>query len=309
MKNLTLTKKNVEIERKVILEERFQRIESDPSSQLDESMRSILYPNHYYGRPIIGWKHEIENLNYDDVKAFYKRHYNPKNSLLVISGNVTLSESKKIVKKYFSGIKNNNKEKYLEISDPDLKSQVFVELKHPTVQQSIWKKLYRVDSYNSSIINGIALDLGLKILAGGTSSSLYDEFVNKKKLFSMIGGFYNGLARNQGYVYFYAIPKNSMDEKSIDELINKQLKKSIKNDITIEKLEIEKKKYLFDSIYQMDGILKPSEIIGEAITVGLKLKDIEKWNDNLEKVTVELIKAEMNKFLENKNYVIGGLKQ
>ena len=100
-----------------------------------------------------------------------------------------------------------------------------------------------------------------------------------------------------------------MDEKSIDELINKQLKKSIKNDITIEKLEIEKKKYLFDSIYQMDGILKPSEIIGEAITVGLKLKDIEKWNDNLEKVTVELIKAEMNKFLENKNYVIGGLKQ
>ena len=125
----------------------------------------------------------------------------------------------------------------------------------------------------------------------------------------MIGGFYNGLARNQGYVYFYAIPKNSMDEKLIDELINKQLKKSIQDDINVEKLEIEKKKYLFDSIYQMDGVLKPSEIIGEAITVGLKMKDIEKWNDNLEKVTVELIKDEMNKFLENKNYVIGGLKQ
>ena len=100
-----------------------------------------------------------------------------------------------------------------------------------------------------------------------------------------------------------------MDEKLIDELINKQLKKSIQDDINVEKLEIEKKKYLFDSIYQMDGVLKPSEIIGEAITVGLKMKDIEKWNDNLEKVTVELIKDEMNKFLENKNYVIGGLKQ
>ena len=49
MKNLTLTKKNVEIEKNVILEERFQRIESDPSSLLDESMRSILYPNHPYG--------------------------------------------------------------------------------------------------------------------------------------------------------------------------------------------------------------------------------------------------------------------
>ena len=73
MKNLTLTKENVEIERKVILEERFQRIESDPSSLLDETMRKILYPNHPYGRPIIGWKHEIVDLNYEDVKQFYKQ--------------------------------------------------------------------------------------------------------------------------------------------------------------------------------------------------------------------------------------------
>ena len=73
MTNLTLTKENIEVEKKVILEERFQRIESDPSAKLDESMRSILFPNHYYGRPIIGWKHEIEKLNYNDVLNFYKK--------------------------------------------------------------------------------------------------------------------------------------------------------------------------------------------------------------------------------------------
>ena len=50
MTNLTLTKENIEVEKKVILEERFQRIESDPSAKLDESMRSILFPNHYYGK-------------------------------------------------------------------------------------------------------------------------------------------------------------------------------------------------------------------------------------------------------------------
>ena len=52
MKNLTLSKNNVQIEKKVILEERFQRVESDPSSKLDESMRSILFPNHYYGNQL-----------------------------------------------------------------------------------------------------------------------------------------------------------------------------------------------------------------------------------------------------------------
>ena len=104
MTNLTLSKENVQIEKSVILEERFQRIESDPSSKLDESMRSTLYPNHYYGRPIIGWKHEIENLSYDDVINFYEENYKPKNAILVLSGDVDFKLAKKLTKKYLKFI-------------------------------------------------------------------------------------------------------------------------------------------------------------------------------------------------------------
>ena len=58
----------------------------------------------------------------------------------------------------------------------------------------------------------------------------------------------------------------------------------------------------------MDGILKPSEIYGEALTVGLKLSEIENWNENLDSITIELVKEEMVKFIGNKNYVIGSLQ-
>ena len=108
MTNLTLSKKNVEVEKQVILEERFQRIESDPSAKLDESMRSILFPNNYYGRPIIGWKHEIEKLKIDDVIEFYKKYYIPNNATLVLSGDVDFDKAKKLVKKYFGRIKKGN---------------------------------------------------------------------------------------------------------------------------------------------------------------------------------------------------------
>ena len=308
MKNLTLTKKNVEIEKKVILEERYQRIESDPSSQLDESMRSILYPNHPYGRPIIGWRHEINDLNFEDVRNFYKKFYEPQNATLVLSGDVSLREAKNVVKKYFSNIKNINLPNTKKIYDPELVTSIFVEHSHPTVKQNIWKKIYRVDSYNESIENGIALDLGLKILAGGTSSLLYDKLVNEKKIFSMIGGFYQGLTRDKGYVYFYAIPNDKISIKKIEKLINDQLTFSIENDLSQARLDIEKKKYFFDSIYTLDGILKPSEIIGEALTVGLSLDDIENWNQNLESITLDKVKEQMRIFLENKNYVVGSLK-
>ena len=64
-------------------------------------MRSILFPNHYYGRPIIGWKHEIEKLNYNDVLNFYKKNYKPKNAILVLSGDIDIENAKKILKKIF----------------------------------------------------------------------------------------------------------------------------------------------------------------------------------------------------------------
>ena len=308
MKNLTLTKKNVEIEKKVILEERFQRIESDPSAQLDESMRTVLFPNDYYGRPIIGWKHEIENLSYDDVIDFYKENYNPNNAILILSGDIKFKNAKKLVTKYYKSIKSSQKIKLNKLNNPDLKTSTNVELSNENVKQQIWKRIYRTKSYNDSMTQSIALDLGMKILAGGTSSLLYEEFVNKKKIFSMVGGFFQGLTKGNGYIYFYAIPNKKVEQSEISDLLDKFIVQAIDEGISEEKLILEKKKYYFDSIYGMDGILKPAEIIGEALTIGLSLDDIENWNDKLDEINLEMVKKELKEFSKNRNFVTGNLK-
>ena len=308
MKNLTLTRENVDIERKVILEERFQRIESDPSAQLDESMRSALYPNDYYGRPIIGWKHEIENLSYEDVINFYENLYSPENATVILSGDVKFSEAKKIIKKYYGKIEGKEKNYYPQLSNPDFKTKTLIELKNQNVKQQIWKRIYRTKTYNDSIIESLALDIGMKILAGGSSSILYEKLVRNKELFSMVGGFYQGFAKGEGYIYFYAIPNKNMDDDQISNLLDQQIINSIKENITQEKLDLEKKKYYYDSIYGMDGILKPAEIIGEALSVGLEINEIESWNDTLEKITLKMVKKELKKFQINKNFITGSLK-
>ena len=308
MNNLTLTKKNVEIEKKVILEERFQRIESDPSAQLDESMRTVLFPNDYYGRPIIGWKHEIENLSYDDVIDFYKVNYNPNNAILILSGDIKFKNAKKLVNKYYKSIKSSQKIKLNKLNNPDLKTSTNVELSNENVKQQIWKRIYRTKSYNDSMTQSIALDLGMKILAGGTSSLLYEEFVNKKKIFSMVGGFFQGLTKGNGYIYFYAIPNKKVEQSEISDLLDKFIVQAIDEGISEEKLILEKKKYYFDSIYGMDGILKPAEIIGEALTIGLSLDDIENWNDKLDEINLEMVKKELKEFSKNRNFVTGNLK-
>ena len=124
----------------------------------------------------------------------------------------------------------------------------------------------------------------------------------------MVGGFYQGLNRGQGYIYFYAIPNKKFNNDEINKLIEDEIEKAIETKITKDKLELEKNKYYFDSIYGMDGILKPAEIIGEALTVGLELNDIENWNDMLKKISLDMIRKELREFSKNKNFVTGNLK-
>ena len=307
MTNLTLTQENVEIEKRVILEERFQRIESDPSSKLDESMRSILFPNHYYGRPIIGWRHEIEGLTYEDVLSFYKENYKPNNAILVLSGDVDLEKAKKLSKKYFGKIRKGKQESKPKVTDPDLNTNIFVKMQHPTVKQPIWKKFYRTISYKSDIDNSIALDMGFKIVASGTSSLLYQNLVEDKKIFSVVGGYFQGLTKGEGNVYLYAISKEKKDSNEIDKIIMNEFKKIINEKLTSERFEIEKKKYFFDTIYKKDGVLNPAQIYGEALTVGLAFDDINKWQERLNNISLDDVKKALEKLYENKNYVIGEL--
>ena len=86
MTGLILKDENVLPERDVVLEEYNMRVANNPEARLTEQIMAALYLNHPYGRPVIGWHHEIEKLDREDALAFYKRFYAPNNATLVIAG-------------------------------------------------------------------------------------------------------------------------------------------------------------------------------------------------------------------------------
>src|SRR5271170_3359777 len=89
MTGLVLTDDVVKPELNVVLEEQNMRVANNPGSRLAEQVDAALYLNHPYGRPVIGWRHEIEKLNRDDALAFYKRFYTPNNAIVIVAGDVT----------------------------------------------------------------------------------------------------------------------------------------------------------------------------------------------------------------------------
>ena len=86
MTGLQLTDDVVLPEREVILEEQNQRIGNNPRAQLGEQIDAALFLNHPYGKPVIGWRHEMEQLSRDDAIGFYRRFYAPNGAVVVIAG-------------------------------------------------------------------------------------------------------------------------------------------------------------------------------------------------------------------------------
>ena len=77
--------------------------------------------------------------------------------------------------------------------------------------------------------------------------------------------------------------------KTVDEVVNNEIDEILKKGISKKRFEIEKKKFVFDSIFQRDGIINPAQSIGEAITIGLELDDVENINNIIEKISLETL--------------------
>src|SRR5215813_12750674 len=104
MVNLVLTDDVVLPERDVILEERRQRIDNDPGAQLMEMARAVLFLNHPYRMPTIGWENEMRGLTTADALAWHTKWYEPGNAIVVISGDVTMDQVRPLAEKYYGAL-------------------------------------------------------------------------------------------------------------------------------------------------------------------------------------------------------------
>jgi zinc protease len=174
MTNLVLTKDVVAPELDVVLEEQNQRVTNNPGARLGEQVEAALYLNHPYGKPVIGWRHEIEKLTLDDALAFYRRYYTPNNAVLVVAGDVTADEVKALAEATYGKIEPRS-----EISarqrpqEPAQVASRHVTLSDPRVEQPSLQRSYLVPSAATAKPGEAeALEVLSQILGGGTTGRL-----------------------------------------------------------------------------------------------------------------------------------------
>jgi hypothetical protein len=110
MLSLAFTEKSLEVQRNVVIEEFRQRYLNQPYGDAWLLMRPLAFKQHPYNWATIGKEEKhIAEATMDEVKAFFHRHYLPKNAVLVLAGNIAPHRAKELAEKWFGTITKDEK--------------------------------------------------------------------------------------------------------------------------------------------------------------------------------------------------------
>jgi zinc protease len=309
MTGLVLTDANVLPERDVVLEEFNMRVANSPDARIGEQVSAALYLNHPYGRPVIGWRQEIEKLNREDALAFYRRFYTPNNAVLVIAGDVTGAEVKALAEKTYGQVA-----RVAEIA-PRVRPQepIPVAVRQLTmadgrVAQPSLQRSYLVPSANTGKPSeSEALDILSHVLGAGETSRLYRALVVDQHLATSAGGWYQGTSLDETRFGVFASPLPGVTFAAIEAAIDAVIAKVADDGVTPVEIERAKNRLIADAVYAEDNQATMARWYGAALTSGGSVEKVASWSARVRAVTAQAVQDAARTWLDKRRSVTGYL--
>lgn len=295
-------------EQRVIAAERRQQVETNPSSRLREQMEAALFLNHPYHNPVIGWMPEILGMTAPTLREFYRTHYTPSNAILVVAGDVTAAEVKKLAQHYYGPLKGVAAPRRIRPQEPEPQTAREVYLRDPLVKQPIWSRLYMAPSHHKGETGDVYPLLVLaEVLGAERTGRLYRSLVVEKGVAVEAAAFYDDMVLDDGTFAIQVAPKREEDIAAVESTVNAELQSLATTPISDEELSLAKTRLIAEATYVREGIFNLARVVGTAYTVGLDASYITGWEANIGAVTPEQIQKAAERLFQERKSVTGHL--
>jgi zinc protease len=306
---LVLTDAVVRPELNVVLEEQNMRVANNPNSRLAEQIDAALYLNHPYGRPVIGWRPEIESLSRDDALAFYRRFYTPNNAVVVVAGDVTAEEVKADAEETYGKIAPR-----AEIAarrrpmEPVQEAPRTVTLADARVEQPSVTRAYLVPSRTTAKPGeSAALEALAHVLGGGANSRLYRTLVVEQGVALNAGAYYSATALDYGKFGVYGAPKPGKTLHDVETAIDAVLAEVSEHGITADELDLAKNRLIADAVYAQDNQATLARWYGAALATGETVDSVRDWPEEIRAVTADQVREAARTWFNRRASVTGYL--
>ena len=301
MNDLLLTPEDITTERQVILEERSQRTDTDPSAIAREQMQAALFLNSRYGTPVIGWRHEMEALDERAVRAFYDLYYSPNNAILVVAGDVDPAEVVRLAEETYGPIpaEEGLPPRFRATEPPQLAPRRLTYEDARVAQPYVARTYIAPSREHGEQAEAAALTYLAEILGGSSFTSVLAErltFEAPVALFSGAG--YGGDALMEGTFGITVAPQPGVSLAEAEAAMDEALARFMEEGVDAAQLDRIRTQVEASEVYARDDVEGLAQRYGAALATGLTVEDVQAWPDALRAVTAEDVMAAARSVLD-----------
>lgn len=311
MANLNLSAENVATELQVILEERAQRTDSDPTALFREQMAAAQYLNHPYALPVIGWRHEIMQLTREKALAFYDAHYAPNNAILVVAGDVNPADVRALAQTHYGPLAPSKAlPPRLRPSEPPHLAQRRLSMFDGRVAQPYVMRTYLAPERNAGDQkDAAALAILAELLGGsGTTSVLARALQFESQMAVYASAFYNGTSVDATTFGLVVVPSAGVGLQMAEDAMDAAIAQFMAQGVNEDDLARIKTQIRASEIFGRDDVGDLARIYGAALATGLTVQDVQTWPDVLAAITAQDVMDAATRVFVPQNAVTGWLQ-
>ncbi len=273
MNELAFSETSLEVQRNVVIEEFKQRNLNQPYGDVWPLLRQLAYKVHPYQWPTIGREiSHIEQATMQQVKDFFFAHYAPDNAVLVVTGNVDVDQVNLLAERWFGPIPNRNVKPRNIPQEPEQ-----TEIREQTVVRDVPNDTLYMAYHMADRLDPryYATDLISDVLSNGNSSRMYQNLVQKEKIFTELDAYLSG-DYEPGLFVVSGKPSNGVSLGTARKAIERELDRMKEERVSEYELEKVKNKVEANIVYgEMNYLTKAmnlatNEILKDAGLINLQ---------------------------------------
>ncbi len=308
MRNLTLDADEFAKEIKVVMEERRLRTEDQPAARVYEQFMATAYKEHPYKHPIIGWMEDLKNITVEDVRAWYRRWYTPRNAILVVVGDVKPRDVFALAKKYFGPVPAPPVDPTSVPVEPAQegarRARVSVPAEVPYMVLGYHAPGYREarrswEPYALSVLVGV--------LDGGGSARFARDLVRGRQIAESAGASYSPISRYPTMVLFDGTPANGHTVEELEHAIRNELERLKSELVSEDELNRVKAQVVAQDVYSRDSVFYQAMRIGMLESCGLDWRLLNGYVEQINAVTAQQVRDVARAYLVDDNLTIASL--
>ncbi|HET8885028.1 MAG TPA: pitrilysin family protein [Salinimicrobium sp.] len=212
----------VDTQNEVVKEEKRLRVDNQPYGQLIFGMGEFMFKKHPYRTSVIGTMADLDAAKLDEFKDFFKKYYGPNNAVLVVAGDIDISETKKLIEDYYGDIPRGSKVEPVNIKEDPIKKAMVDTTYDDNIQIPLISLVYRTPGMKEK--DSYVLNMISTILTEGKSSRMYKKMVDDEKEALQVLAFNNSM-EDYGMYVIGALPMGDTPLNTLAESMDEEIKK------------------------------------------------------------------------------------